>query len=101
MKDESITIRVPAHVKARLARYGRTSDVVRIAIDEWIERENHKLSAARQALANAGIFEAVWARLRLTGPSTMPPREWAAEGCIPVASDEIASAIAIVARNGH
>lgn len=101
MKDESITIRVPAHVKTRLARYGLVSDTIRTAINEWIAKQDRELKRARSVLADAGIFDAVWARLRLTGPSTMPAREWAAEGFILIANDTIADAVAVVIRNGH
>lgn len=101
MKDESITIRIPSHVKARLARYGSVSDTIRTAINEWIARQDRELKRARNVLADAGIFDAVWARLRMTGPSTMPAREWAAEGFILIADDTIADAVATVIRNGH
>lgn len=101
MKTESITIRLPTHVKARLARTGSITQAIVEAVDEWIAKQDQGLRKARKVLDDAGIFDAVWARLRITGPSREPAREWAADGCIPVKSDEIEAAIAIVIANGH
>ena len=70
MKDDFITARIPAHIKARLDRTGNASLALRAALEDWIAREDKLDAKARQRLAQDGILQQV--RMCLV---TAPPRQ--------------------------
>lgn len=75
---------------------------MREALDQWIERRDRQLRRDRETLETAGIFDRVWARLRITGPFPGSARQWAMEAGIDLGADAaIETALGRIIRNGH